>query len=760
MSISRLQASLAQATNDVTVAAANINFDFCLVKYEAPKEYRPIGKLLSTKRKQDAEHGVSHVTARRLAALFDGVCPKTPSLIEAYGARVSEISQRATDLESKECSESVFGLYTGVDATSIWAAATSSEGTMTGAIHVHLLACMLSSMFDAAEATSIWVELVEERRRAVALSWERDEKIPFSTAAAAAQQEMSRSQLADWDASARSWLQTADSIMRSKQTQLRLILKNVNLSMGGENKVFSSVIETWVKALQTMQRLIAGIPQEVQDGSAIIGLAAWHIYPNISVFGSRNVEVHMDDALVAPGGVLSLGCSPSATTHMSGVSWALSLTQYKYYGQPVRREGSFKPDPTRITFKELLLATLGAILSHWNVSTSRGETAEALRFIILLSRCASGMSQSGNHRIEGLRLLSKAADECLKNEDASLPFLNLGRNRAQFISAETQVSPSLKTNVRPFFGLNSEDVLLRCMHDGDSGVEFLRRIAGRTPGLVDHPCIIQYIEDKREIEILSYATVFESRGISAPDQPLNKKGPTSCHARWLHIDPNESEMTGELVHDNSGYSIYAPINRPRLQCVYRGSGETRLYHWYGDSETAGIYISKESRPTGLVKPKVTGQDLLWCLENDLLSVKKILQANDSIIKTMQYLSVAYEEAFETIDGPVVKVQTLEKPLLHANCITSLHDENSSHQTPKTCRTVSILAYLVAGHDIPSQRIPNNVFGVSVGDSIFVPNQVSKEPHLTSRHWTILTEEQASKRPHDFRQHEFIHTYLR
>ncbi|KAH8885901.1 hypothetical protein GQ53DRAFT_876845 [Thozetella sp. PMI_491] len=359
MSIAKLQASLAQATNEVTFAAANLNFDFCLVKYEAPKEYQPIGKILSTSRKQDAEHGRSHVTARRLAALFEGVCPDTPNLIKAYGERVSEISKQATDRESKEYFTSLFGPYAGVDATSIWAAATSSDGIGTGAIHIHLLACVLAALFDAAEATSIWAELVEERRKAVTLSWERDERIPFSVAAAAAQQEIKRAQLAEWDSSARAWLQTADAVMRKQQTQLRLILKNIKLSIGSETTVYLGVVDAWKKTLKTMEWLVSGVPQEVQDGTAILGLAAWHIYPDISVFGSRNVDIYMKDPLVAPGGVLSLGCSPSATTPSSGVSWSLSLAQLNYYGQAVPRQGSFKTDDTRITFKELMLVTLG-----------------------------------------------------------------------------------------------------------------------------------------------------------------------------------------------------------------------------------------------------------------------------------------------------------------------------------------------------------------------------------------------------------------
>ena len=44
MYLGKLQAALAAATNEVTVAAANINFDFALIKCEAPKEYHVLGE--------------------------------------------------------------------------------------------------------------------------------------------------------------------------------------------------------------------------------------------------------------------------------------------------------------------------------------------------------------------------------------------------------------------------------------------------------------------------------------------------------------------------------------------------------------------------------------------------------------------------------------------------------------------------------------------------------------------------------------------
>ena len=54
-SISKLQAALTAVTNEVTLTAANLNFDFALIKCEAPKEFQRLGSVLSKRRKDDAE---------------------------------------------------------------------------------------------------------------------------------------------------------------------------------------------------------------------------------------------------------------------------------------------------------------------------------------------------------------------------------------------------------------------------------------------------------------------------------------------------------------------------------------------------------------------------------------------------------------------------------------------------------------------------------------------------------------------------------
>ncbi|RSM18462.1 hypothetical protein CDV31_002597 [Fusarium ambrosium] len=340
-SLGRLQAALAAATNEVTVAAANINFDFTLVKYEAPKEFQPLKGFLTTTRKHDAETGKTHVIARRLGALFDGICPETPALIKAYGARVSEISKAATEKESRDYSKSIFAAYVGVDATSIWAAATSSKP----AIHVHLLACMLAEIWDAPKAVSIWVELVEKRRQDIAQRLEQGEQIHFGLASAAVQQEISRDQLAAWDASARAWIQTAKSVKNKQDTQLRVILRSVHYAVNAIDALYASVTDAWKLALETTENLILGMPQEAHNGAAILGLVAWHIYPDMHVYGTKNVVVPMNDELVAHGGVLSLVNSEPRQPNNRGVSWSLCLSHLTFYGPPARTEQTLEKDP-------------------------------------------------------------------------------------------------------------------------------------------------------------------------------------------------------------------------------------------------------------------------------------------------------------------------------------------------------------------------------------------------------------------------------
>ncbi|QGI92378.1 hypothetical protein CEK26_005447 [Fusarium fujikuroi] len=538
----RLQAALAAATNEVTVAAANINFDFTLVKYEAPKEFRPIEGYLTTTRKQDAETGKSHVVARRLGALFSGICPDSPNLIRAYGARVSEISKTATQKESQEYSKSIFASYVGVDATSIWAAATSS----TTAIHVHLLACMLAELWDASEATSIWAELVEERRKDIAHRLEQGEALHFGLASAAAQQEITRDQLASWDASARAWIQTGKSVMSKNDSQLRLILKNVYFAINPSEAPFVSVVDAWKLAIETTEKLILGIPQEAQNGAAILGLSAWHIYPDIHIYGNKNIKVTMNDELVRAGGILSLASCPSQRTESRGVYWSLCLSHLTFYGPPVKRNQSLEKEHRRIPFDHLLHATVGAILSRWRVHSS--DLVDGINILIAILKIINVANQS---LYPIMSLFSNAAKQCLDDEQA-WSYMLYGKRRSGFIK-----NPDLEVTgaTKPFFGLSDITLLLSCMAKSEDRISLLQRQANRV--------------DLSEQEVI----IFDLPSLTAHEVE-------SGHTHSFNTRPKRRKTTAKKME----YDIIGTQ-------LFRGNGKnvSVFDFWIGDSSSTAIY---------------------------------------------------------------------------------------------------------------------------------------------------------------------------
>jgi hypothetical protein len=222
------------------------------------------------------------MTARKLGALFESVLPKTTRLVEAYGLRCSEIAEHSVSASNPSQYHGIFSEQAGVDATSIWAAATSGNA----AIAVHLLACMLARMWSGAEATSIWAEIIEERKNE--LSGVDVGSIQFPSSFLASQICVSRDQLAEWDNSARAWLRVADESKAKQQTQLMLIVKNLNIPVNdGKGSLYQSVMSAWQRALELMEGLLCQKSQSITpycaNGDLLLALTSWHIYPDLDV---------------------------------------------------------------------------------------------------------------------------------------------------------------------------------------------------------------------------------------------------------------------------------------------------------------------------------------------------------------------------------------------------------------------------------------------------------------------------------------------
>lgn len=466
--VSKIQASLASATQETTVALANLNFDFSLFKVEAPPTYKPLGAALSLQRRSAAENGMPHVIARRLGSLFETLLPSTPSLVNAYGARASEISESPGVNPPGSKDHGPFRKFVGLDGTSIWAAATSGPS----AVAVHLLACMLARVWSPAEAVSIWEELVTERKKALVPDKDAD-SIPTRDVVAA-HLSIDKEQLAEWDASARAWLRTADAstVTRKQQNELITLLSSVSIPVGSQPMVYDSVCKAWVTALSTIDKLVQGHPYSAQDGAVLVALSSWHLYPDVIVLGSASRELCQRDPLITNGGVLTVGLQTSDPEASQGVHWSLSLAHLRYYGSPVMARAAVDAESSRLTFPQFLLVSLGALIASWGLPTSQINNAARLTMLMQSSVSTSSNQKhaSGHTASDWFSPLISAASQHLaargEELDASSKLIRLGHRRQDILS---QSAPS------GVFHLLSLD-LICVMRTHEQQVDFFRSI--------------------------------------------------------------------------------------------------------------------------------------------------------------------------------------------------------------------------------------------------------------------------------------------
>jgi len=526
---SKLNPALVSVPQEVTVAAANFNLDFSLMKVEAPQEFLGVGDALSTRRRGEAEEGQTHITARKLGALFEALAPLVPHLYQAYGKRASAISSRSKIESHKGLNTGIFAPQVGPDGTSIWAAATSGPG----AIAVHLLACMLAKIWKGHEATSLWVELADRRKQQI-----NESTIENIATIMASKQTFSRQQLASWDASARSWLQTADADRRLQQTQLMLIINNVRLPVNSKKDPYDSVPEAWRSGMIAMDRLVQGIPQQVQDGAILLAMSSWHLYPNMEVLLEEIKDIKQHDELM--NGALLTIPAYGAIHNKEGVFWSLPLARMRYYSAPVVVERQIASRTSRVTIREFWIIVLGVIISQWE---SFCPSVERLCGLIIQ---LSTLVNQPRVTVKWLKFLADAAQKLTSASHMdrlqSKKLLRLGmRWCSTLLNDPQQNSPN-------FFGLQEFPTLLGLIPGVEEKIAILREIAA-TLGAHPQDLLIRY---RRELRQACYPYAFatalpprsaHSKFSSDVGEPLAKRqryGVSTSHIRWIvALSPKE-----------------------------------------------------------------------------------------------------------------------------------------------------------------------------------------------------------------------------
>ncbi|KAL8850111.1 MAG: hypothetical protein Q9221_004928 [Calogaya cf. arnoldii] len=544
--IGRVTAAAAAVVNENQVSLINLNFDFTLIKREAPKEFGGLGSMMSLKRKTNAESGAFHRTARKLGALFEGSLPNIERLMKAYGVRVSEIAQSdKVKTKDKRASE-LFANQIGPDSTSIWAAVTSGEA----AVSVHLLACMLARVFPGPVATSIWVEVVAGQKSQI------EEKLKtasfasaYDAASMAAKQEFSRDELAEWDNSARSWIQCGDQVMAKQHQAMMNMLDAAKISVNSETNTFKSVIAAWTDALKAMSCLVSGTPQRVQNGAILLGLSAWHLYPDLVLLSSANSEVRQHDPLISNLGVLTIGLEDLSLPH-DPVSWSLPLAYMRYYGEPSLITGLAGHSNSRVSIDQFAYIVMGSVISAWESSGFVKDVRLAVNILHRLSHFLKAVWTRradvvlpNSQLLQGYQHLAKtswlgqilaAADRYYHSGDdversTAMKLVSLGRRHPDFLCRQSD-------HPAPLFGISKFSHALGLMTDSEQRVLFLRQLA-LSIGVESNRYIIRYRNIVKGEALDEYATIQPFRpGPGHPESFIKRKNiPTEKNIRWLSI---------------------------------------------------------------------------------------------------------------------------------------------------------------------------------------------------------------------------------
>lgn len=527
-SLSGVALSAPTAKNENSLA--NLNIDFTLAKLEAPTEFRGLGNSLSLWRRTVAETGAAHRTARKLGALFEETATIPDSLYAAYGLRVSEISASEAINPQDRHRYGLFEGHVGADATTIWAAATAGKSAMA----INLLACMLARLWSASQATSIWFELVEHRKKQISAECDGSEATHL-TRCVVASQEITRKELAEWDSSARAWVSLADGVKKTEYQDLEAILQSLSLPVDTSTDVYTSVIRAWNIAMTTMDSLIRGMPHSV-NGAVLVAISAWHIYPDVDVFGNHNKSFTFDDQLVQRGGCLTVGLEDRSPENTSGVYWSLSLAHLKYYGPPLALTAR-SADESKVTFDEFGLVVFGSLLRSWagdffNPNFEIREAAQLVEMIWEMLEKAAPVSVACREfmllRENWMRILVSAANTLSEADDKS-------RHRAKRLALMgirrgVGVLPAGQ-EIPPFFGLLDPSTLTSMLQNSETvTIDFFRNLAKRR-NLKGEGTLIRY--KNRDTGLFEFATAVARDGKSTKRSKDAKYSSSSGHIRWI-----------------------------------------------------------------------------------------------------------------------------------------------------------------------------------------------------------------------------------
>ena len=266
---------------------------------------------------------------------------------------------------------------------------------------------------------------------------------------------------------------SADQAKKVQHTQTKLILANANLPVNNETEPYASVMQAWVTALEAMNNLVKGIPQRARDGAPLLAVSAWHLYPNMVVYGESCVEVKQKDIIFDSAVFLTLGLEHVREDSKS-VYWSLPLACLQYYGHPIQTSRTVGPENSRISYQQFTFVILGCIFDGWKAYATTNE--DGLQWV---ERLATTLGLSTQHQYAHERkptwliYVLGAARQFTEFKGPEIieaqKLMNLGRRWSTYLH-------SLEDTPPPLFGLSQIDAFLGVLKSDQERVQCLRKL--------------------------------------------------------------------------------------------------------------------------------------------------------------------------------------------------------------------------------------------------------------------------------------------
>lgn len=478
----------------------------------------------------------------------------------------------------------------------------------------------------------------------------------------------------------------------------------------------------------------------------------------------------MGDTLVSAGGMVTLGLSrlshPEVNSEALGVYWSMPLERFKFYGKAVRRTRNHQDDASRLSFKELLRANLGAILARWRIPRSQWtEFLKIIVQIILVYKTCQGRgllvdrlqdtaavdshidpppSPVGVFRPENdwTDILIRPALEYLVEEHDHVPPMALGSRRTKFI--EVHMKRSGFEDWPFLFGL----------------CESIEKMQGLLVNFEDNVKFLQYFFESRGMDVSGAIVV--SPNARDKDVAMEHLGPGVNHlesgsshftrAEATSLFPGALEdpsflpntNTVEIMQSNPHKnkwkretSSLAVLRNPVTPVPSSSLPDTfihpdgRTFHALaGSRRVAVIYVDTERRQnmleTGIYNElQPSPMDLSWAMRARLIAQRRFAQhfaTDEGWRKHIDFLyTLSKTYLHDSMKGATISCRVLHAPLErpwpgHPPLATTHHDEISE-------ATLRALCYFESGSIDVKQHDMSRMIGFSSRDSLFVRSEV-------------------------------------